>query len=92
MSRNSLKDCFDINQADIYWIGNAPTAFSCEQFEGRIKAPFGLKTFFFPARLLSGSRLIMKLPKDQFAWLSKAELSQKLDPGFYNSLKDVLSI
>jgi hypothetical protein len=87
-----LRECFDINQADIYWIGNAPTAFSFEQFEGRVKAPFGVKTFFFPARLLSGSRVNMKLSKDQFAWLSKEELSQKLDPGLYNSLKDVLSV
>lgn len=72
-------------------MGNSPIAFLKQDIEGRAKAPFGLKRFFFKAQLLGG---VFGRPTEsvkEFVWATREEAEKLLDPVVFQAISPVLS-
>lgn len=73
-------------------VGNSPVAYHKDAWEGRLTAPFGDKTFFIRAQLISGNLQFKPNPfARSYAWLTKEELSEHLTPDYYRNIEPVLS-
>lgn len=48
-------------------------------------------TFFFKAHIIAGQVGLTTASTQDFAWLTKQEIESRVDKGYWNSVKDLLS-
>lgn len=73
------------NPADVYFVGNAP----CGHLHYRLSEP-NYKRFFFKSQLIAGKVHVKGKKIKDYAWVSKEELPEYLDPSDLEYMKKML--